>query len=88
VTTPAATPHAATPHSATPDTATELGIISGDPTPSELAAITAVLGAMIEEAETSQRQSARRGQSAWQRSQKPIRQTLSPGFGAWRTFGA
>jgi gamma-glutamyl:cysteine ligase YbdK (ATP-grasp superfamily) len=74
-----------TPH--TSSDAAELRIISGDPTPSELAAITAVLSAMIEEAESSRRQSARRGQSAWQRSQQPIRQTLAPGFGAWRTFG-
>jgi hypothetical protein len=64
----------------------KLRIISGDPTATELAAITAVLGGMIEEAETHQRQSARRGQSGWQRSQAPIRQTLAPGFGAWRTF--
>jgi hypothetical protein len=82
----AATPTAATAPAA--DRATELRIISGDPTPAELAAVTAVLGAMIEEAESSQRQSARRGQSAWQRSQAPIRQTISPGFGAWRTFSA
>jgi hypothetical protein len=65
----------------------QLRIITGDPTAKELAAITAVLGGMIEEAETNQRQSARRGQSGWQRSQVPIRQTLAPGFGAWRTFG-
>jgi hypothetical protein len=70
------------------DGTAELRIIFGDPTPTELAAVTAVLSAMIEEAESSRRQSGRRGQSAWQRSQAPIRQTLSPGFGAWRTFSA
>ena len=69
-------------------------VISGDPTPTELAAVTAVVLAMVEEAQDEEfalaaaAASARSGQSAWQRSQRPIRRPLRPGFGAWRSFSA
>ncbi len=60
-------------------------VIAGDPTPGELAAVTAVIEAMIEEqGEDDARRG--RGMSAWQRSQRPIRGTLAPGYGAWRSF--
>ncbi|MBK4348883.1 acyl-CoA carboxylase subunit epsilon [Lacisediminihabitans sp. G11-30] len=65
--------------------------MSGDPTPTELAAVTAVVLAMVEEAQDEEHAlaaaaSAHTGQSAWQRSQRPIRRPLRPGFGAWRSF--
>jgi hypothetical protein len=68
------------------DAPLDFRVLSGNPTPAELAAVTAVLGAMLEEAEESRRLSRGHGQSAWQRSQRPIRGSLSPGYGAWRSF--
>jgi len=68
-------------------------VISGDPTPTELAAVTAVVLALVEEAQDEQyaleaAASARPGPSAWQRSQRAVRRPLRPGFGAWRGFSA
>jgi len=69
-------------------------VISGDPTPTELAAVTAVVLALVEEAQDEEYAleaaavSARSGQSAWQRSQRAVRRPLRPGFGAWRGFSA
>ncbi len=71
---------------ASDDPVPTISVISGNPTPSELAAITAVLAATLEEIdEESQRAGATRT-SAWQRSQRAIRVPLSPGYGAWRGF--
>jgi hypothetical protein len=61
-------------------------VISGNPSPEELAAVTAVIEAMIEEQGDDARRG--RGMSAWQRSQRSIRETLTPGYGAWRSFSA
>jgi len=68
-------------------------VISGDPTPTELAAVTAVVLALVEEAQDEEyalaaAASVRSGQSAWQRSQRAVRRPLRPGFGAWRGFSA
>lgn len=62
-------------------------ILSGNPTPEELAAVTAVLEALFEEQIENDRHAEHRGQSAWQRSQRGLRATLAPGYGAWRSFG-
>ena len=71
---------------ASDDPVPTISVISGNPTRSELAAITAVLAATLEEIdEKSQRDGATRT-SAWQRSQRAIRVPLSPGYGAWRGF--
>ena len=63
-------------------------VTSGNPDDVELAAVTAVLTAALEElaAESGARQDA--GPSAWERSQRALRTPLSPGNGAWRSFSA
>jgi len=68
-----------------PRPAPEIRITGGNPSPAEVAAVTAVLSAALEElaGETGRRRL--RGQSAWQRSQRGIRTPLVRG--AWRTFG-
>ena len=60
-------------------------IIAGNPTPDELAAVTAVLArALEEEAGEQPRPPSRR--SAWERSRAGLRGALAPGPGAWRSF--
>jgi len=62
-----------------------LAVVSGAPTPAELAAVTAVVDALLDE-EVQQSRSS--GPSAWQLSQRALRQPLRPGPGAWRSFSA
>jgi hypothetical protein len=63
-------------------------VISGDPDGQEMAAVTAVLGGLLEElaAERGRRELA--GPSAWQRSQRTLRTALHAGPGEWRSFSA
>ena len=61
-------------------------VLSGDPTAEELAAVTAVIEALLDEQGENDRRRERPGQSAWQRSQRNLRGTLAPGYGAWRSF--
>jgi hypothetical protein len=75
---------------AAPHDAAELGaqisIVGGNPTGTEVAAVTAVLAAALEELSG---QAALQGEapvSAWQRSQRPLRAPLHPGAGQWRSF--
>jgi aryl-alcohol dehydrogenase-like predicted oxidoreductase len=65
---------------------TDVAVISGNPDPEELAALTAVLAEVLEElaAEQGRRESA--VISAWSRSQRGVRGTIVPGAGAWRSF--
>jgi hypothetical protein len=63
-------------------------VLSGNPTAEELAALTAVIEALLEEQVENDRRGEQRGQSAWQRSQRGLRSTLQPGYGAWRSFSA
>ncbi len=70
------------------DSGLEFSIVSGDPTPEELAAVTAVIQALAHEREEEDSGGVRRGPSAWQRSQRATRVPLTPGFGAWRSFSA
>ncbi|CAN5286228.1 hypothetical protein BH11ACT2_BH11ACT2_08560 [soil metagenome] len=66
--------------------ALSISIVRGDPTPAEVAAVTAVVSAALEEiADDNARQSSV-GVSAWQRSQRTVRSPLHPGHGAWRSF--
>lgn len=64
--------------------AADIRILSGDPTPEELAAVTAVLAAALDQlaAEHRRRDSATSG---WERSVRAPRAALTPG--AWSTFG-
>jgi len=61
-------------------------VVAGDPTPAELAAVTAVVGAVLEEIASDSELAAVPGVSAWQRSQRPIRGPVTRGNGAWRGF--
>jgi hypothetical protein len=63
----------------------EISIDAGNPSPTELAAVTAVLTASLAEREERSLSSGTRV-SAWQRSQRAVRSPLTPGYGAWRGF--
>jgi hypothetical protein len=65
---------------------TDIAVISGNPDAVDLAALTAVLAGVLEElaAEQGRRESA--VPSAWSRSQRGVRGTVTPGPGAWRSF--
>jgi hypothetical protein len=64
---------------------TEIRIVSGNPDPEEIAAVTAVLSAALEELGGEQRRRQNGGPSAWQRSQRAVRSPLVRG--AWRSSG-
>ena len=66
---------------------TDITVISGSPDEEELAAVTAVLAAVLDElaAEQGRREQAA-GPSAWARSQRGVRAPIHPGNGAWRSF--
>ena len=61
-------------------------VVAGDPTPAELAAVTAVVSAVLEEIASEHELAAVPGVSAWQRSQRPIRGPVTRGQGTWRAF--
>ncbi|MBC7724673.1 MAG: acyl-CoA carboxylase subunit epsilon [Burkholderiaceae bacterium] len=63
-----------------------LTVLGGNPTATELAAVLAVIAAVAEELGDDASVSTAVAQSAWQRSQRPIRGPLRPGAGAWRGF--
>ncbi|WP_349904919.1 acyl-CoA carboxylase epsilon subunit [Parafrigoribacterium humi] len=67
-------------------TSPEFTVLGGNPTPGELAAVTAVLTAAIEEATTMGAHTAPAGRSAWQLAQRPIRRPIDRGISAWRGF--
>jgi hypothetical protein len=63
-----------------------LRIVGGNPTPLEVAAVTAVLTVALDELANVRERDAGVRQSAWQRSARAIRTPLTPGYGAWRNF--
>lgn len=63
-----------------------LRIISAGATVEEIAAVTAVLQTALDELAAEQSVVAGPTVSAWERSQRPMRGTLTPGAGAWRSF--
>ena len=65
--------------------APDIRVTAGNPSPEELAALTAVLSAAIDAAAGVRRRAAQQGPTAWQRSQKDVRRPLVRG--AWNTFG-
>lgn len=67
-----------------PGGAPDIRILGGDPTPEELAAVTAVLAAAIDQLAREERTEDARV-STWQRTRRGMRENLSPG--AWGTFG-
>jgi hypothetical protein len=64
---------------------TDVRIVSGNPDAEEIAAVTAVLSAALEELGGEQRRRQNGGPSAWQRSQRAVRSPLVRG--AWRSSG-
>jgi hypothetical protein len=64
---------------ATPD----FRVLSGNPTASELAAVTAVLTAMVEDSDGKRMPVADPSRNAWSLSQRTLRRAIVPGAGAW-----
>ena len=72
-----------------PDAAsTSFTIVAGDPTAAEVAAVTAVLGAALEELASDHERDAASGPTAWQRSQRAIRTPIVRGHDSWRGSSA
>ena len=66
---------------------TAMAILSGSPTPAELAAVTAVLLAAAAEATLSEESlSPAMATETWQRNRHTLRATVTPARGAWRGF--
>ena len=63
----------------------DIRVLRGQPDPLELAAVSAVLTAALDELASEHRRRQAHGVSAWQRSQRSVRSPLVRG--AWRTFG-
>ena len=68
--------------------ATSFTIVAGDPSAAEVAAVTAVLGAALEELASDHERDAASGPTAWQRSQRAIRTPIVRGHDTWRGFSA
>lgn len=61
-------------------------VVSGNPTPEELAAVIAVLeGVVAEQLEGTRRRTSH--PDAWAANQRPVRTPIVPGLTRWRTFG-
>ena len=63
----------------------DLRVVSGNPTPEELAAVVSVLQVMAAEFDGARAKVAQQ-ESAWATSQRPIRTPLVPGHSRWRSF--
>jgi len=63
----------------------DIRIGGGNPSGEEIAAVTAVLSAALEELAGEHRRRQRLTPSAWERSQRAMRTPLT--LGAWKTFG-
>jgi uncharacterized protein (DUF1800 family) len=68
--------------------AADIVVVSGNPDAAEVAAVTAVLTGVLEELAAEQGRRELNGPTAWQRSQRTVRQPLHPGSGMWRGFSA
>lgn len=67
-------------------TASAIRIISTGANAADVAAVTAVLTAALDELAAGQAAETAVPVSAWQRGQRQLRHTLVPGPGAWRSF--
>jgi len=63
-----------------------LRVVSAGASAAEVAAVTAVVSGALDELAAQLEVESERGESAWQRSQRPVRGTITPGVGSWRTF--
>jgi len=68
--------------------ALDLRILAGNPDAEEVAAVTAVVSAVLEELAENNERSIVRHPDAWQRSQRSLRGAVHAGPGAWRGFSA
>ena len=66
--------------------AADIRVVRGQPTPEELAAVTAVIHGIVDELAADEATRALHVTTAWQRTQRRLRAPLSPGPGAWRGF--
>lgn len=67
------------------DEPADIRIESRSVTPEEVAAVTAVLTAAIEEHRAASRLPRTRGDDAWERTRRPLRTPLERGMDAWRS---
>jgi hypothetical protein len=58
-------------------------VLAGNPTPEELAAVTAVMTAMADELDHRRMPTGKAGAGAWERSVRRLRTQIIPGPGAW-----
>ncbi|MBG6055952.1 hypothetical protein IWX81_002380 [Salinibacterium sp. CAN_S4] len=66
--------------------ALDLRIVTAGVSDEEIAAVTAVIAASLDELAGGMAVDATPPVSAWQRSQRSVRSTLVPGAGSWRNF--
>ncbi len=64
----------------------EVSFVTSGVTPTEAAAVTAVLRGLLREESDDLRTKPGAGRSAWQLSQRSVRAPLTPGEGRWRGF--
>jgi hypothetical protein len=64
----------------------QYSVVSGSPTAQEIAAVSVVLGAAIEEFGTELTVAEKGAHNSWSRGQRSLRAPLTPGPGAWRGF--
>lgn len=64
----------------------ELVFVTPGVTPTEVAAVSAVLRGLLQEESDNLRADPEHGQSTWQLSQRGIRASITPGPGRWRGF--
>ncbi len=72
----------------TPTPAEDLQFLSRGVTPTEAAAVSAVLRGLLREESDNLRRAPEASQSAWQVSQRAIRPPVRAGAGQWRGFSA
>jgi hypothetical protein len=74
-------------HAAEPDATPALFSVSGgNPSPAELAAITAVVEGLVDELESSRRAATLTGPTGWERSARPVTIGIVPARGSWRSI--
>ena len=66
--------------------APDFRIVTPGITDDEVAAVTAVLQAALEELAAAEGANTVRTVSAWERSQRSVRTPITPGPGKWRSF--
>jgi hypothetical protein len=64
----------------------DVEVLAGNPDAADMAAITAVLAGVLEELAAEQGRRQQSQTSAWERSQRSVREPLHPYPGAWRSF--